>query len=273
MISRKNIYTVRSTVKSFYTIAQIFSVISTLLKIIIIIGGLSAFNEFGDFRGILLLFFAAIAEIIGWKSSNSKSSAIILQGHADMQESLGWLIPNSILDKYCGIKEYEKYHKNEKYFDNDETPSPLSAVKKLEESSWWSSKLTAGLTKCYFYLIVLMVFTVVFWPLYIISTSTDLNLVKINAEVVSLTLTVLWTCGLLRKYAEYREFSDIAKNVYLECSSLIATKDVSELDAIKLWHHYQLARTHAPLIFNFYYIIKRKELNQLWQIFKEVPNI
>ncbi len=84
-------------------------------------------------------------------------------------------------------------------------------------------------------------------------------------KIVTSSLLFILSYGLLRFAVGYFRFSAKAESVKEKAESLLASGNSDQIQAIKLWQDYHLARAAAPLIPNWTWRLREKKLNALWR--------
>ena len=85
-----------------------------------------------------------------------------------------------------------------------------------------------------------------------------------TSKVVTSVLSLLWAGGLFKLWLDFSRFGNLAKRLTDKCADYLIEPNISERDAVKLWHEYQLGRASASLIPDWYYNWRQEPLNELW---------
>ncbi len=85
------------------------------------------------------------------------------------------------------------------------------------------------------------------------------------ARAILSVLSVVFSGGLLRLCFDYFSFAKKAGNVSARTLELRRSSTVEPTDASRLLHDYQVARSKAPPIPNWYHRSRRDKLNALWK--------
>ncbi|MEG3909625.1 hypothetical protein QT979_17430 [Microcoleus sp. w2-18bC1] len=224
-------------------------------------------------------FLAAILEIASeislWRSDTIKDIAEALRRKLDARDSFGWSISNTELsDLY--IKTPDSLHKlapretqGENYFASQRPLGEKKALENIQESAWWSKHLSEKMFQ-YCLVISLSLFVIVLGSLIIcIQTLSNRDALINIGRIVTSSLMLFFVLGLFRRVIGYYEFSQKASQIESRIEVLLNTQNVTESDAIKIMHEYQLARSSSPLIPSFIWKQMRGKLNIMWTKYRQ----
>jgi hypothetical protein len=102
-----------------------------------------------------------------------------------------------------------------------------------------------------------------------IQTLEDVDTITSLGKIVTSTLMLIFSLGLLRAVLGYHNFSSNADRVEKRAESLLASSSFEELDAIKVMNEYHIVRNAAPLIPSWFWKLKRDDLNQVWRQYRQ----
>jgi flagellar biosynthesis protein FliQ len=215
---------------------------------------------------------AAFAECAQWRSDILKGRAEQLKRKIELFDGLGWTIsPADLSDALAKISSRRRNlilkAVKENYFASQTSVGPKRAVENLQESAWWSKDL-AGTT-----LILCAIVTVVLVVGSLISLGVAVSAVKDTAtlentsRVIAAIVSLIVSLGLIRLMSGYFAFGRRSEQVEKATVHLLGGT-VSEVEAIKLLHDYQIARSAAPLIPDWIWKLRRKTLNELWDQYR-----
>ncbi len=258
---------VRDTVKRLFRRAKVLWRLSLAAKLVIICGGLTSIwtvTTFSSYIPIALFGLAICAEISKHYSDHFKSRAEALHRKADMLDSFGWPITTKELADYGGVKAFQQPDNHVVYFESNEPPGPKRALENLEESTWWSEKLSHEWWGIWLVVITVLIITSVCALLFSLQFSLGQKEATDISKVVTSVLSLLWSCGLIKLCMDFYKFANLSKRLTDKCADYLKGKDLTEQAAVKLWHEYQLARANAPFIPDWYYNWRRDSLNLLW---------
>jgi hypothetical protein len=224
-------------------------------------------------------FLAATLEIVSeiclWRSDTIKDSAEALRRKLDARESFGWSISNAELsDLY--IKTPNSLHKlapretqGENYFASQLPVGEKRALENIQESAWWSKHLSGKMFQ-YCLIISLFILAIILATLIVcIQTSSSKDALINIARIVTSTLMLFFILGLFRRIIGYYQFSQKAAEIESKIEILLNTQNITESDAIKIMHEYQLARSSSPLIPSFIWKQMRGKLNIMWTKYRQ----
>jgi hypothetical protein len=240
----------------------------------------------GKTTAVAAFLLAITSEALMWNSDRWKSAAQSLHRKLDLENSFGWKISNAeladALARYPGNLEALVENPKGMYFASTEPAGAKRALENVQESAWWSEHLAEVMGWLFGLLIAaIVVGCVVLLNVSIESVTPALeaapaaqhpeatvdvvsgSVVKI---VTSLVLFVL-SYGLLRYAASYFAFSHKAKEIKEKAEAFLKNDLADEIQAIKLWQDYHLARASAPLLPNWVWRVREKKLNSLWRAY------
>ena len=87
---------------------------------------------------------------------------------------------------------------------------------------------------------------------------------EIIAKVIISVIVFMFSGGYVRLAFDYNLFANQADKTEEDAFQLCSEKNVSEIQAIKLLHDYQIDRANSPLIPSWLWKMMNKELNELW---------
>jgi len=220
---------------------------------------------------LVIAALAAASELAMWRSDFVKSVAEAVQRKLDFENSFGWRITNAdlrdVLARYATNLPRLQEQSTSNYFASQDPPGLQRALQNLQESAWWSKHLTESMWKvCLIAICLLVVFCMVLL-LTSIQTISDQTVLASIARVVTSAILLLFSLNLLRSMVGYFTFSKKAEKAEDAASKLLAGGSIDDIEPIKLWQEYQLARASASLLPTWMWKLRQKKLNQLWQAY------
>lgn len=154
-------------------------------------------------------------------------------------------------------------------YDSDVPVSPRRVLENLAESAWFSYHL-AGWCRTAITLLTfaagVLILAIIF---YFIGTLNDIESLRAASKAVAATFVFLLSLGAVRGMLAYSSFASKADKIDDEADELAKREgDISENDALRLLHDYQMARASAPMIPTWVWRIRRDALNKNWKIKK-----
>ncbi len=214
------------------------------------------------------------SELAGYRMERVKGIAQGLRRKLEALNSFGWEISNrelSDLIARCSgsVKKRAKSEvTDEPYYASKEQPGPKRAAENVMESAWWSKHLSESMFwTCSVTIGIAICGSLVALVVSILAI-TDHSTLSSVARLVTSVLLLGLSCGLVRLAMGYYNFGQKAGQVEVQAESLL-TKKVVLIDAVKLLHEYQLARSSAPIIPEWIWKWKRDELNSLWLTYRQ----
>jgi hypothetical protein len=244
----------------------------------------------GKYIAIIGLILAVASESLMWLSDRWKGAAHGLHRKLDFENSFGWFISESelmdYLARYPGDTDELVGKSTGSYFASDESPGPKRAVENLRESAWWSMHLAESM----FWRTVTVIVGIVVGCVMLLNASvtnlaqpqpatttipsaaqqpieTKSGASSQTVKIVTSAILFIFSYGLLKFATGYYSFSTKSKQVKESAESLIKSGQIDEIQAIKLWQDYHLAREAAPIIPTWIWKHREKRLNALWNCY------
>jgi len=245
--------------------------VALLLQIAAILGGglLPLMHQPGYVEIVAVAIAGIVAGMIRWWSDYVRGSGESLFSKVEGENQLGWRIPPKMnLDVYAkaNLRAAAKLTVNaSNYWASTEPSGARRGVECVQESSWWSEHLARGLgILALFVSIVLLLvgFTALFS---VLGAPMKVGEPTTVARAILSVLAVTFTGGLLRIGFDYLSFASKAGNVSARALDLRNTSAIEVIDAARLLHDYQVARSKAPPILNWYHKLRQEKLNALWK--------
>lgn len=248
---------------------------------VFIIGLISVFfPSISTYITVLVGILSLISETCNIYSNDNKKRAESLLRKLDLQDSFGWEIkktdiadavvslPQKVRDKYLPTDDPDNY------FASKEKIGQQRALQNLQESSWWSKHLAKTMGNyCFIATIILVVvslFTLIVSSL-IISAGQDTAshasyITGVNRIVIAMLLLII-SLGLIPLTKNYYSFSSKAEESEKTATELLKDKSDNDIQVIKAFNEYHLARASAPLIPSKLWEKKKDNLNMAWKKF------
>lgn len=255
-----------------------------VLGIIVVIAPIS-----GKVVALVGLVLAVTSEVLVWQSDRWKGAAQGLHRKLDLENAFGWKISESelidYLARYPGETEELVGKSTGSYFASDETPGPRRATANLRESSWWSMHLAESM----FWWSIFGMTAIVFACLVLLNVSvgdlaqsqakpTNAVAIAISAEstskvssqtikIVTSTFLFVFSYGIFKFATGYYAFSAKSKQIKESAERLLQLEQVDQIQIIKLWQDYHLAREASPMMPTWIWKRRQKKLNALWSCY------
>jgi hypothetical protein len=235
---------------------------------------------------ILGLTFAAVSEFLQWLSDRWKSTAHQLHRKLDFENSFDWKITEreerDFLARYVGDIEALSIPSPGNYFASNEKPSARRALENLRESAWWSTQLSESMGWIFVAAIVLISLGCLFLLNVSVrdvsqatspaaphgTNDTAISSAAVSASIVKVvtsTFLFIFSYGLFKFAAGYFSFGNKSRQIVDRAEGLLEHASTDEVQAIKLWQDYHLARDAAPLIPKWIWKLREKKLNKIWK--------
>lgn len=234
---------------------------------------------------LLGLILAGLSEFLQWLSDRWKGAAQQLHRKLDFENSFGWQITDremkDFLARYAGDIDSFSGPSKGNFFASGEQPGSRRAVENLRESAWWSMHLSESMWWIFITAIILIFLGCIF--LLNISVQ-DFSQVTTTAapqvargsgaqstgvtasvvKVVTSAVLFIFSYGLFKFATGYFSFSHKSRQITDKADGLLGNGAIDEVQAIKLWQDYHLARDAAPLVPTWIWKLREKKLNKLW---------
>lgn len=223
----------------------------------------------------ILAFVAVILTIAQplaqWYSDRLKSAANSILRKIEMAKGLDWAIkPREISDIVATLPKRVKQQAEktaglpENYFSSQEPPSPRRLLQNLEESAWWTKHQArpmawyAAIFSCAVVGVAIIILIISLQSA--LSQATANNIAKVTISVIAF----VFSGGYIRLADDYNRLAYAAEWAEDKAHSLKDKSDLTESEAIKVVHDYHIARAGSPLLPEWLWKMKQKELNELW---------
>ncbi len=290
----EKLYNLEKLRDSIFARCKILWGIGLITKLLIFVCGTIVVFQPASSHGLALLglALAALSEWLLWLSDRRKSASLQLHRKLDFENSFGWEIKKSEI-----INLMARYAKDEadfaseptgSYFASQEKPGTHRALQNLRESSWWSLHLAESMWWISISIIVLIIFGCFFLlnvslddvsqasvqvaanvqPATQATAKVPVAIQAVNSSVVKAVTTAVlfvFSYGLFRFAIGYFAFKEKANQTREKADQLLEKPDVDQVEAIKLWQEYHLAREASPIIPTWIWWLRQKKLNALWK--------
>jgi len=251
--------------------AKFWQLASTFCNFIVMV--LSILVIFTDKWHTFLLISTLLVTLLGilflWHSIGLRAVAEDILRKLEMYNGFGWEITSKeILDLRASssksVKKAAYSSDSYKYFASTETVGAERALQNLEESAWWtkhqSRKMAFYSSGAGAFLLLLVIIGLVS----ITQNPLPKDKMQKIGEVAVVIILFIGATGYMRRALEYRTFSLQAAEADSTANDILGTDTVSEIDAIKLLHDYQVNRAISPLLPSWLWALEKKNLNKLW---------
>jgi hypothetical protein len=235
--------------------------------------------------GVLVLFYypatqlgyiaAAVltlgGELFTFYSDTSKGRSEAMRRNLDLTDSFGGDVPRKdAADLQAETRErilrkLPAEGEAEPYFGSTEPPGPTRALENLLESSWWSRRLSHTMSTLYGWVVGAVVTLAILLLVTTLATATSTAGLDTWAKLGTFLIVSISSLGLVRQLAGYRKFETGAGAIEETAEQLLEDGCDDQIEALRAWQKYHLARTSAPLIPTFIWRLQRDRLNRLWR--------
>lgn len=230
----------------------------------------TATNQLSATLAIVAALLTVLNAVANWRSDRLRGTAEETLRKFEMYKALGWQISSrEIADLLAGaprtIKEAASAKEQFDYFSSTSDMGPTKLLENLEESAWWS-KHQARRMAGYAWLVGSIVFLIVLGSLVVtLQSNPSQSTGEITAQAAILVILFIISGGYIRAAVDYELFARQAEKAETLAHQLRKSGQMTEVEAIKLLHDYQIDRATSPLLPSWLWRIVQKELNALWE--------
>jgi hypothetical protein len=250
-------------------------IISNASRASSIVAGVASVLVFPKFEASAIIIFLlyVLSELSSWRSDAFKRSAEAVLRKLDFRDSFGWEITHEemsdlVVDCPSRLRRRVPPPTDDNYFASKQTVGVVKGLENLQESAWW----TKHLVKRMGHLTLFLTIAVTLLSLLVLLVS--IHALRGNEEalatvgrVVTSALMLILSLGLVRLTLAYYQFGKKADLIEREAGRLLKA-GADELEAVKLWHDYQVSRATAPLIPSSLWRWMNKDLNEAWLAYR-----
>lgn len=277
MADNDELQELRNLDRAFFDLAKVRYREAILIRLLIFIISLTSiiYNFMTTISLLFVLILSGYSEFLIWRSNIWKSKADSLLGKLDFMDSLSWSISRSeISDLVVGTpdkieKKLKIYNHFGDYFASVEPIGPKRAIENIQESAWWSKNLANQMMYVCIFITIFMFLTSVFLLIFSIYTIKDFDSLYNMARASISTIMLIFSFGFIPISIGYYNFSKNSSDIENRAEQIIERNNISEIDAIKIIHSYQMARVKSPLIPTCIWKLKRNKLNQVWEKYRK----
>lgn len=277
MADNNGLQKLRNLDRAFFDLAKVRYREALLIRLLIFIIGLTSVisNFMTTISPLFILILSGCSEFLIWKSNIWKSKADSLLGKLDFMDSLGWSISRSeISDLVVGTpdkieKKLKIYNHFGDYFASVAPTGPKRAIENIQESAWWSKNLASQMMHVCIFTAIFIFLTSIFLLIFSIYTIKDFDSLYNMARASISIIMLIFSFGFISISIGYYNFSKNSSDIENRAEQIIERNNISEIDAIKIIHSYQMARVKSPLIPTCIWKLKRNKLNQVWEQYRK----
>ena len=250
--------------KFWLTLAISSGIVVLLIDIFVVVA-----NQWSTFLVFGAALLAVLNSVFLWRSDRLRETAEMMLRKFEMYKSLGWEISareiaNLLAAAPSSVKEAARSGEQYKYFASTRNKDPRKLLENLEESTWWSKHQAKRMSKYVaafgISMLTIAFITLVFALQSALSASTSDSIARIMISIIVFMLSG----GYIRLAFDYNLFANQAHDIEEIAFRLRQEDKISEVEAIKLFHNYQIDRANSPLLPSWLWKIMSKELNDLW---------
>lgn len=215
----------------------------------------------------LVAVLAGAAELVMWRSDYLKGEAESIHRKLDFEDSFGWPVSeHELRDLWARLKDGRALPREGNYFASKSDPGTERALQNLRESCWWSKHLSRSMAWMTLMGILLLILGCFIILLVAVASVPDLKTAADIVRIVTSSLMLLFSFGLLRLWFGYYNFGSKAERIEgLAISLQKADKAPDQHEVVKLWNDYHLSRASAPVLPTWLWNNQQVRLNALWK--------
>ena len=252
--------------KRLSTLSNLASSAVFVVAVVAIFG--DSFSPYGPSVMVVLI---AISELLRWRSDVRKGLAEKLLRGLDLHQSFNRPISAAdIRDVFSSLsaKQRENFETDavDDYFAaRSIVEGPQGAIEQLMESAWYTKHQSHIMAWIHIAAAVIVVFISLATLTISSNELTELSSRQDVSKLVASWLLLLFSFGILRSaYSYFRLYSESGKAEAR--AEDLRGHDVTFDEALRQWYEYQLARSHAPLLPNWLWRLKKRSLDDSWRI-------
>jgi len=218
------------------------------------------------------LFAAALTvgcTLAQWRSDRLRRSSDAVKRKFEMLDGLGWPISGKEASDLLvavpkSFREKARITEKVPYYASLQQPSAQRLLANLEESAWWTKHLTASMVQLTA-LICVVVFVIAAVTMIItLSSAPSQTTAEMIAKVSTSVIVFVFSGGYFRLAFEYSRYSRAAERIEDSAHEMLKKQEITDIEAVKLLHDYQIARAGAPSIPTWFWRLRQRDLNEVW---------
>ena len=224
---------------------------------------------------LVILIIGILGELALFNFNRLYGKAESLLRKLDGRDLMGWAIePEELRDLIAETPQNLRRivnHAEEEYFASNLTVGPARTVEGMQESAWWSKHMCRTMAVICSVVVLILVGTSILVLLFALNTVQPSQLATVpdnTSKIVSATITLIFSLGLLNLVFGYYDFGSTAAKIEQEAARLLRAGINDSGQAIKLMNDYHLARASAPPIPSWLWRMRNKDMNALWDRYK-----
>lgn len=217
----------------------------------------------------MVLFAAVASELLQLRSDGLKARAESLLRKLDLCRSFGQDISDADMRDIVYTVPRRIRHRfrdsegPDTYFASTSDPGPARAIENLHESAWYNGRQAAAMAAIYGSLIATLVITSVAVLVLTMREAEAGAQQERLIRAVTAWLMLLVSLNMLKAaWSYFRMYQRCERTV--EATLRLSGASVSDADALRQWHEYQVARSSCPLMPQWLWKVMEKSLNDAW---------
>lgn len=217
----------------------------------------------------LVLVVAVASELLQLRSDGLKARAESLLRKLDLCQSFGQRVSdNDLRDIVYTVphrirRRFRSSEGPDTYFASASDPGPGRAIENLHESAWYNGRQAGVMAAIYGSVMALLVVTSI--GVLILA----MREIEVGAQqerlirVVTAWLMLVISLNMLKAAWSYFRMHQRCERT-VEATLRLSRTTVSDADALRQWHEYQVARSSCPLMPKWLWKMMEASLNDAW---------
>jgi hypothetical protein len=217
----------------------------------------------------LVLIVAVASELLQLRSDGLKARAESLLRKLDLCRSLGQEVSDNDLRDIAYTVPHRIRHRfrssegPDTYFASASDRGPVRAIENLHESAWYNGRQAGAMAAIYGSGIAVLVVTSIAVLIMAMRESEVGGQQERLVRVVTAWLMLVISLNMLKAAWSYFRIHQRCDRT-VEATLRLSKTSISETDALRQWHEYQVARSSCPLMPQWLWKMLETSLNDAW---------
>ena len=208
--------------------------------------------------------------LLQWRADALQEKTEAIKRKLEYQDGLGWIISEQeksdlILEASRTARKKAYGPEDSPYFDSLEATSPRRAIENLRQSAWYTRHQAKEMSFLVFAFSVVVLTLAFGFMVVALQSLTPQEWGPSIGRIVITVLVFFVANEYIRIGFRYLSLSQRAERITDRGTQFWQLETLTETQAIKLLHEYQIARVTAPMIPDWLWRIRKEELNRLWK--------
>jgi hypothetical protein len=258
--------------QAHFDAAKFWFMLATICALLVL--GLDIFvtltNRFAAALALVAALLTILSGILQWRSAILRGVAESVLRKFELHRGLGWEISSREIKDLLAVAS--KPIREAAYSDTAETyftssnPKPVEKLlENLQESAWFT-KIQAKRMTIYSGIFSVFILALAFITL-VVALQSALSQTSANnvAKITIAIIVFVFSGGYVRLAFDYNQLAQEAGRAEEKACDMQKKSYISEVEAVKLLHDYQIARASAPLLPNWLWRFFGEKWTALWE--------